>query len=48
MVTYHELLLNLAKTLETGCELEVVIGVCLSNGGNNGDVVTLGADTVSA
>lgn len=44
--TYHELLLNLAQTLQTGLELEVVVGTGLSNGGDDGDPVALGADIV--
>ena len=46
--TDHELLLDLAETLETGGELEVVVGVCLGDGGDDGDVVSLGADAVGA
>lgn len=44
--TYHELLLNLAQTLQTGLELEVVVSTGLSNGGDDGDPVALGADIV--
>ena len=44
--TYHELLLNLAEPLETGLELEVVVGGSLGNRGDDGDPVTLGADVV--
>lgn len=42
----HELLLNLAEALETGLDLEVVVGVGLSDGADDGDVVALGADVV--
>jgi hypothetical protein len=42
----HKLLLDLAEAVETRLELEVVVGVCLSDSRDNGDVVTLGADVV--
>ena len=43
----HELLLNLAEAVKTRLELEVVVGVCLSDSRDNGDVVALGAYVVS-
>jgi len=43
---YHELFFNLAKTLETGRELNVVVGGRLSDGGDDRDPVTLGTDAV--
>jgi hypothetical protein len=42
----HELLLDLSETVKTGLELKVVVAVALSDGGDNGDVVALGADVV--
>ena len=42
----HELLLDLAKAVKTGLELEVVVGVRLSDSRDDGDVVALGADVV--
>lgn len=45
-LTYHELLLDLAKALQARLKLKMVIGRCLSNGGDNGDPVALGADIV--
>lgn len=42
----HELLLNLAETVKTGLELEVVVGIGLGNGRDDGDVVALGANVV--
>ena len=42
----HELLLNLSETVETWLKLKVVVAVTLGNGGDNGDVVALGADVV--
>jgi hypothetical protein len=42
--TYHELLLNGAEAVQTGLKLEVVVGLGLSNGRDNGDPVALGAD----
>ena len=42
----HELLLNLAKTVKTRLELEVVVGVGLGDGRDDGNVVALGADVV--
>lgn len=43
---YHELLLDLAKTLQTRLELEVVVGRGLGDGRDNGDPVALRADIV--
>jgi hypothetical protein len=42
----HELLLNLAEALKTGLDFEVVVGVSLRDGADDGDVVALGADVV--
>ena len=42
----HELLLDLAEAVETGLELEVVVAVAFGNGGDDGNVVALGADVV--
>jgi hypothetical protein len=42
----HELLLDPAETVKTRLKLEVVVAVALSDGGDNGDVVALGADVV--
>lgn len=42
----HELLLDLAEALEAGLKLEMVVAVTLSDGADNGNVVTLGADVV--
>lgn len=42
----HELLLNAAEALETGCKLEVVVGAGLGHGGHDGDVVALWTDVV--
>ena len=42
----HELLLNLAEALKTGLNLEVVVCVGLSDGADDGDVVSLGANVV--
>lgn len=42
----HELLLNLSETVKTGLELKMVVAVALGNGGDNGDVVALGANIV--
>lgn len=42
----HELLLDRSKAFKTGLELEVVVAVTLGNGGDDGDVVSLGADIV--
>lgn len=47
-MTNHELLLNTSKTLETGCEFKVVVCCGFGNGGDDCDVVTLGADIVGA
>jgi len=44
--TYHEVLLNLSKTLQTRSELEVVVGRGLGDGGDDGDPVALGADVM--
>jgi hypothetical protein len=46
-VAYHELLLNLAESVQTSLELNVVVGRGLSNGRDDGDPVALGADVVS-
>lgn len=43
---YHELFLDLAEAVEARLELEVVVGSGLGDGGDNGDVVALGADVV--
>lgn len=42
----HELLLDRSKAVKTRLELEVVVAVTLGNGGDNSDVVSLGADVV--
>jgi hypothetical protein len=42
----HELLLDLAETLQAGGELEVVVRRRLGDGGYDGNVVALGADVV--
>jgi hypothetical protein len=42
----HELLLDPAETVETWLKLKVVVAVALSDGGDDGDVVPLGADVV--
>lgn len=42
----EELLLDPAKSIKTGLELEVVVAVRFGNGGHDGDVVALGADVV--
>jgi len=42
----HELLFNLAQALKSGLELQVMVGIVLGNGRNDGDVVALGADIV--
>jgi hypothetical protein len=42
----YKLLLDLAETVETRLELQVVVAVALSDGGDNGDVVALGANVV--
>jgi hypothetical protein len=42
----HELLLDLAETIKTWLELKVVVAVAFSDGGDDGNVVTLGADIV--
>ena len=44
----HELLLDSSETLKARCELEVVICGSFGNGGDNCDVVALGADAVGA
>lgn len=43
----HELLLNLTQALEPRLQLQVVVGIRLGNGGDDGNVVALGADVVS-
>lgn len=43
---YHELLLNLAKALETWGELEVMVSSRFGNGRDDGDPVALGADVM--
>ena len=45
--TYHELLFDLAKTLETGLKLKVVVSRSLGNGRDDSDPVALGANIVS-
>lgn len=47
MGTYHKLLLNLAEAVNTRLELEMVVGRGLSDGGDDGNPVALGADVVS-
>jgi len=42
----HELLLDLAETVETRLDLEMVVRISLSNGADDGDVVTLRANIV--
>lgn len=42
----QELLLDLAEALQTGLELQVVVCRCLSDGGDDGNPVALGADVV--
>lgn len=42
----HELLLDLAETIESGLQLEVVVAVTLGNGRDNGNVVALGSYVV--
>lgn len=42
----QELLLDLAEALQTGLELQVVVCGCLSDGGDDGNPVALGADVV--
>lgn len=44
--TYQELLLDLAETLQTSLQLDVVVCRSLGNGRDNGNVVALGADVV--
>lgn len=41
-----ELLFNLAQTLESGFQFQVVVCISLGNSRDNGDVVALGADIV--
>lgn len=41
---YHKLLLDLAKKGETWLKLKVVVCIGLSDGSNNGNVVTLWTD----
>ena len=45
-MAYHELLLDAAQALDTGGQLEVVVGRGLGDGGDDGDPVPLGADVV--
>lgn len=45
-MTHHELLLDLAEAVNTGLELEVVVGRSLGDGGDDGNPVALGADIV--
>ena len=40
----HELLLDLAQSLEARLKLKVVVGIILGDGGHDSDVVALGAD----
>lgn len=40
---YHELLLNLAKAVQTRLQLQMVVGRRLSNSRHNCNVVALGA-----
>lgn len=42
----HELLLDLAEAVEARLDLQVVVGVGLGDGADDGDVVALGADVV--
>ena len=42
----QKLLLDLAEAVKPRLKLEVVVAVALGNGGNDGDVVSLGADVV--
>lgn len=42
----QELLLDLSEALQTGLELQMVVCRCLSDGGDDGNPVTLGADVV--
>jgi hypothetical protein len=44
--THSEKLLDLAKSVDAGLELEVVVRRGLGDGRNDGDVVSLGADIV--
>ena len=40
----HELFFDLAKSVDTRLELEVVVARVFGNGGDDGDVVALGTD----
>jgi hypothetical protein len=42
----HELLLDLSQTLQAGLQLQMVVGLGFGDGGDDGDVVALGADVV--
>lgn len=42
----HELLFDAAEPVETWLQLEVVVAVAFGDGGDDGDVVALGADVV--
>ena len=44
----HELLFDSSKTFKARRKLEVVVCIGLGDGGDDGDVVTLGADAVGA
>ena len=44
--TYHELFFDLAQTLDTRGELEVVVRTCFRNCRNNSDPIPLRADVV--
>lgn len=46
MIAYHELLFDAAETLNSRGELEVVVCGGFGDSGDDGDIVTLGADTV--
>jgi hypothetical protein len=46
--TYHKLLLDSAKAFKTRSKLKMVICRCLSDCGDNSNIVTLGADIVGA
>ena len=46
MKAYQELLLDLAEAFQTGLQLQVVVCRCLSDGGDDGNPVALGADVV--
>jgi hypothetical protein len=42
----QEFLLDLAEPLEAGLQLKMMIAITFGDGGNDGDVITLGADVV--